>query len=453
MIDQAIVEKVLNTSQGKNAYSVVETLTDAGHRAWWVGGSVRDMGQGIVPDDIDIATSALPTEVVKLFPEYDDTAAKLGSVIIYKGIDNFEVTTFRQDDEISDGRHPEKVIFGSLEEDVKRRDFTINAVYYHPISREIYDPAGGLNDLTEKLIRFIGEPGMRISHDVLRMLRAIRFRALINGQYHPDTFKALHDNARKIESLSGTRRLIEFAKMVMGPNADRALEDLWETDILEYMIPQLHACKGVAQPKDFHHEGDVWDHMMKIARSWNDEHGLDVRLASLFHDCGKAVTFSVSERIRFDEHASISGDLAVAALKKLQCPRKRIDKINWLIRHHMILGDLLIINEKRKRHWYFHPWFNELLQLFWLDIAGTEPSVYSLYNKVLKDYHYFLDTHPRPRKPLLSGDEVMKFLGLKSGPEIGEIMQQLHDLQYKRKITTKKEAIEYLEKKIVNLKF
>ncbi|MFA7681724.1 MAG: CCA tRNA nucleotidyltransferase [Candidatus Peribacteraceae bacterium] len=446
-LSKSIISQTLATSQGEHGYRIVEILTDAGYDAWWVGGCVRDMLMERIPDDIDIATNATPDAVCNLFTKTDDSSAQFGAVLVSLGGHVFEITTFREDDTISDGRHPESVRFGTREEDAKRRDFTVNALYWHPISGELYDPFEGEKDLNERLIRFIGDPAVRIEHDALRLLRAIRFRALIDGQYHPDTFEAVHSHAKDILILSGTRRFIELEKMLMGPRPQRAFEDLWETDVIEHLLPELHACKGVAQPSKPHGEGDVWDHIMQILASFTEDHQADVRWAALLHDIGKPVTFSIEEdRIHFNEHASVGGDLARDVLDMLQCPAKRRDKIVWLVKHHMTMGTFGEIDDERKAHWYYHPWFMELLQLFWLDASGMKPQTYDLYDSIIQDYNQFLDSHPLPPKPLLDGHTVMEMLGLPPGEKVGEILKQLYQAQTRGEITKKSEAKEYLKK-------
>ncbi len=443
-LDPSILDRTLASSHGEAAYHIVEKLTDKGFDAWWVGGAVRDMLQNKIPDDIDIATDARPEDIVKLFPKSDDASKQFGSILVsYKG-HVFEVTTFREDDEASDGRHPESVVFGDRTHDAKRRDLTINAMYFQPISRELFDPYEGEKDLKERLIRFIGDPALRMKHDALRMLRVIRFRALLNGQYDPVTYKALTELAGHIEVLSGGRVLEEIEKMLLGSHPDRAFEDLWETHILERILPELHACKGIAQPAQYHHEGDVWDHTMKVIASFTEEQGIDVRLAALFHDCGKPETFQRKERIRFDHHAEVGAKKTKIALDRLQCPARRRDKICWLIEHHMMMNVFTELSVERKAHWYFHPWFIELLQLFWLDIAGTDPGSFELYNKIIQDYNIFLNENPQPKKQLLSGEEVMEITGLKPGEKVGEILQMLRDAQVQKKITTKKEATKFV---------
>lgn len=443
-LSKEIIDRTLATSYGEHAYKVVEKLSDAGFDAQFVGGGVRDMLQETIPKDIDIATSATPDQILEVFPKATLTPKALGSTRVPMGTDIFEVTTYREDDEASDGRHPESIVFSTRENDAKRRDFTVNAIYFNPINRELFDPFNGEADLKEKLIRFIGEAGIRIKHDALRLLRAVRFRATLNGQYHPETYAALKELSGLVEGLSGMRQLEEIEKMLLCAHPDVAFEDLWETGILNYMLPELHKCKGIPQPAQYHHEGDVWNHTMQCLRSFREDDTIDVRIAALFHDSGKAETFSLKERIRFDQHASISAEIATTALTRLQMSKKRIEKISWIIEHHMMMGSFFEMNDERKAFWYFHPWFPDLLRVFWLDVAGTTPSDFSLYDRIVADEQAFLDSHPRPQKPLLTGKEIMATLGLTPGEEVGKIIQQLHDAQIAGTVTTKKEAKEFL---------
>lgn len=444
-LSKDIITRTLKTPEGEGAYKIVEKLSDAGFDTWWVGGCVRDMLLGIIPKDIDIATSARPEQIVHLFSKGDDTGSAFGSIHVPLGASIFHVTTFRKDDSASDGRHPEGVVFGSREKDAERRDFTVNALYFHPHSRELYDPFQGEKDLKERLVRFIGEPAIRIKHDALRMLRAVRLRATISGQYHPETYTTLKENAALLEVLSGSRKLEELEKMLLCPHPDRALEDLWELSLLQQFLPELFVCKGIPQPADYHHEGDVWEHILLCTRAFKEEHGIDVRLAAIFHDCGKAETFSLKERIRFDQHASVSGDLAKKALDRLQITAKRREKIVWLIRHHMMMNAFSDMSDERKAHWYYHPWFPELLELFWLDIAGTKPPDFRFLKSIQRDYDSFLDSHPRPPKVLLTGDEIMDILGLQPGEEVGVILSALYKEQLAKRITTKKEAKAFIQ--------
>lgn len=446
-ISKDIIDRALASPQGEQGYRACEMLLDAGFDAWWVGGCVRDMLLGEIPDDIDIATNATPDEITNMFEKYDNTAAALGAVIISLHGQQFEVTTYRKEHELSDGRFPASVEFTNRENDAERRDITINALYWNPISSELWDPYEGEKDLKEGLIRFIGDPATRIEHDALRLLRVIRFRARIHGQYHPDTFSALHECSTLVKSLSGERRYREIEKILLGPHPEIAFEDMWETDVIEYLIPQLHACKGVAQPSSAHTEGDVWNHTMQVIASFTDDHSADTRWAALLHDIGKPITFSIdNERIRFNEHASKGAEIAKTVLDALQFPSKRREKICWLIEHHMMMGTFADIDDTRKHHWYYHPWFIELLQVFWLDIAGTTPSNFDLYESIITDYNAFLDANPRPQKPLLDGEDVMEALGIQPGEQVGKILKALEEAQQKKKIQTKEEALEFIQR-------
>ncbi len=419
---------------------------DAGHEAWWIGGAVRDMALGKVPQEIDMTTSALPSMIAELFPKSDTSAAALGTVVVSAAGCTVEVTTFREDDAASDGRHPESVRFGSRENDARRRDATVNAMYWNPVTRELYDPCGGEHDLREKLVRFIGNADIRIRHDALRILRIIRLRCLLAGQYHPDTYTALKNNAVLTAELSGMRVLQELEKLLKAEKPSMGLEDWQELGVLKVLFPELEACKGVAQPHEYHKEGDVWEHLKACTDSFTDDFGPDIRLASLFHDVGKVVTFSVKERIRFDHHAAASAAIVGDIFRRLQLTAERTKKIQWLLEHHMMMGAFESLSDERKAHWYFHPWFRELLQLFWIDIAGTTPCDTRLYDAIISDYDDFLNRNPRPQKPLLSGDEIMAIAGLQPGEEVGKAMKTLKDAQITKNVTTKAEAKALLKK-------
>lgn len=403
-----------------------------------------------VPEEIDMSTSALPADVAKIFPKSDTYAADLGTVIVSVSGQTFEVTTFREDDSASDGRHPESVKFGSREKDALRRDATMNAMYWNPVTRELFDPCGGEADLKERLVRFIGDADTRIKHDALRILRMIRLRTMLRGQYFPDTYTALKRNAGLVTGLSGMRILQELEKLLKVAKPSQGLEDWQEIGILKILFPELEACKGVAQPQQYHQEGDVWEHLKACTDIFTDDFGADVRLAALFHDTGKARTFALKERIRFDHHAEASAKIIDESFRTLQMSTDRIRKIQWLIEHHMMMDAFHKLTDERKAHWYFHPWFKELLQLFWIDIKGTVPGDTALYDFILTDYDAFLNAHPRPEKPLLSGDDIMQLTGIEPGEEVGKAIGLLKDAQVRKEITTKAEAKAFLKKLFPN---
>lgn len=449
-ISREIIDRTLGTPHGEAGYKVAEILLDAGHECFWVGGAVRDMHLGLVPKEIDMATSALPSATAALFKKSDESASHLGTVIVSLAGQSFEVTTFREDIGIAGGRKPESVTFGTRENDALRRDATMNAMYWNPISRELFDPCNGSKDCKEKLVRFIGEPAKRIAEDALRILRLVRLRASIDGQYDPETYRAMREYALSVTKLSGTRILEELEKLLLCDHPETGLEDLFELSVLKHILPELSDCKGVAQPKEFHHEGDVWNHLLQCCKSFSEDHGIDARIAALFHDIGKPKTFSLTDRIHFDKHAEVSSQVAEEILGRLKIPRSRIEKISWLIGHHMMMGSFKTLSEERKAHWYFHPWFQELLQVMYLDIAGTTPSDFGFYDSIIEDYDEFLNSHPKPEKPLLNGEEVMSILGLQSGEKVGSALKALHDAQVRKEVTTKAEARAFLQQRFEN---
>lgn len=439
-LDRSLIDRLLSMPIGEFAYKVVAILQDAGHEAMWVGGVTRDLALNALPSDVDIATSARPSNVLSLFRTVDDTAKEFGACVVSLAGHTYDVTTFREDDVVTDGRHPTGVRFGTREADAARRDATMNAMYYDPISRELWDPYDGLRDAHERLVRFIGLPVERIRQDQLRRLRMVRLRASIGGQYEPATFAALSLSPETTSILSGYRVLEELDKLLACPNPWMGLSDLRDIGVLSILIPELAACKGIAQPREFHAEGDVWNHLLDCTKAFSHDHGKDVRLATLLHDIGKVQTFSLSDRIHFDRHAEVSADLARGVMDRLQMPRARSEKIHWLIRHHMMMNAFSTLSPSRKSHWYYHPWFQELLQVFWLDAKGTTPGDFSLYEMIIQDYNSFLNEHPRPARPLLGGDEIMKLLHMEPGPKLGEIIARLHSAQIHQKISSKKEA-------------
>ncbi|MEQ1849098.1 MAG: CCA tRNA nucleotidyltransferase [Candidatus Peribacteraceae bacterium] len=445
-ISPSIIDRLLATSEGSAAFEVSEKLLSAGYECYWVGGAVRDMLLENLPKDIDMTTSAAPEQIEDLFPKSDDKGKAFGSIVASHKGHTFEITTYREDDDITDGRKPASVRFGSKEQDAKRRDATVNAIYFHPVSGDLFDPCKGETDLRERLVRFIGDPEVRIKQDALRLLRLVRLRATLSGQYEPKTYEALKKSADRIATLSGTRVFEEIEKILFCPHPEIAFEDLYETGILEYILPELAVCKGVAQPHEYHHEGDVWNHLMHVTTMYTEDHGPDVRLAALFHDIGKPDTFVLKERIRFDHHAEVSSDISSKILKRLQMSAEREKKIHWLIRHHMMMASFATLTEERKAYWYFHPWFQELLQLFYLDAAGTVPGNMDFYQSIVTDYDLFLNAHPRPEKPLLTGHDIMEILGLTPSEQVGKLSQALHDAQVRKEVTTKAEAIAFLKK-------
>ncbi|MFC1552985.1 CCA tRNA nucleotidyltransferase, partial [Candidatus Latescibacterota bacterium] len=244
----------------KSAFNIVRTLRDAGFKAFIVGGAPRDMAMGLEPADYDISTDATPDDVAGLFDRTYPVGKKFGVSIVMYGEDSFEVSQFRTEGDYIDGRRPSRVAPADVTEDVKRRDFTMNAILYDPDRDELIDLVSGLEDIEAGIVKAIGDPQKRFAEDHLRMLRAVRFSARFHFRIESVTYEAIKRNARKIERISPERTGEELSKMFSGENPARALSLLDETGLLEAVLPEVHALKGVEQPEQFHPEGDVYEH-------------------------------------------------------------------------------------------------------------------------------------------------------------------------------------------------
>lgn len=428
------------------ALDIVKTLQDAGHTAYWAGGCVRDFLMGRHPKDYDIATSATPDEIENLFEKTIPIGKCFGVITTEWNGHHFEIATFRNDGGYSDGRRPNAITFSHPAEDALRRDFTINGLFFDPVHEEIHDFVGGQTDIQNKLIRFIGDPHERILEDHLRILRAVRFKNTLGFGYHPDTYAALRKHAALAAKVSGERIRDELNKMLMGDRVSVAFEDLQDTRILEHVFPELEACKGVAQPAEYHQEGDVWTHLMRALDSLPEDTPLVARWAVLFHDIGKPETFKIGERIRFDHHSHVSAEIANRVMRRLRFSRQNIDHVTWAVKHHFMMVELLEMPLGRQRHWFLDPRFPTLLTLFYADAAGTIPMDLSLYEKVKAEYESVVAHFGSMPQPLVSGEDVMTMHGLKPGPQVGTILKEAMEQQLAHAFENREDALQWLRR-------
>ena len=438
---------------------IIEILKKAGHEAYWAGGCVRDMLLGIEPKDFDIVTSAKPDEIEHLLEKTIPIGKEFGVILAVKGGHHFEIATFRSDSGYSDGRRPHAVEFTDAKEDAFRRDFTVNALFYDPAEDKIMDYVDGQVDLRDKLIRFIGDPEERIKEDHLRILRAVRFKNVYDFQYHPDTYQAIKKHVRLIKDISRERIADELNKMIMAKHEPgKAFEELFEIGALELLIPELCKLKGLAQPMQFHREGDVWDHSVAALNALTDEQAgedplpeqppsLTLKWATFMHDIGKYDTFSVDdERIRYDHHAEVGADIARKILNRLKFPKKIVERVDWLIRHHMMVVPLLEMNDGRRRAWFLREQFSELLEVYRADAMGIKPMGLSEYHEIKKLYmHEIAELKKLPEK-LIDGEEVMEILNLKPGQEVGKVLEEIRHLQLEGKLETAEDARKHVTK-------
>ena len=273
----------------------------------------------------------------------------------------------------------------------------------------------------------------------------MRFKNTLGCGYHPDTYHAIKKHAQLADKVSWERVREELNKIILSEHAAVAFEDFQDTGVLPYVLPELESCKGVAQPPEYHHEGDVWTHLMDSLKSLPTNATLSSRWAVIFHDIGKPETFKIGERIRFDKHSEVSAEIAERIMRRLKFPRKDIDRVTWTVKHHFMMKQLLEMPIGRQRYWFLHEYFPDLLMLFYADAAGTTPKDLSLYNDVKVAYENCLKHFSEIPKALLSGVEIMELLHLPAGPTIGEILDKLMEKQLSHEIKTKAEALSWLK--------
>jgi len=445
------------------AIQIVKKFQEAGFEAYFAGGSVRDMLMGQEPKDYDIATSAKPDEIEALLgnekiqvTDEEHHVCKVipigrqfGVMMVAVNGHQFEIATFRSDSSYSDGRRPDAVIFTSAKEDAVRRDFTINGLFYDPIKKKVLDFVGGQKDIKNNIIRFIGEPHERVKDDHLRLLRGVRFKNNFGFKYDPLTKKALQELCHLVKDISNERISDEMTKMLLHPHRAHSMKELDEFGILEYILPEITAGKGVKQPLKYHQEGDVFTHIFKSLHDMPPDFiSKELVWAVFLHDLGKPATFAQKpDRIHFDGHAPLSAKMAGDVLKRLKFSRSEITKIAWLIDHHMAVG---FIPEMRRAHQvalFWHPWFMDLMRLHYCDEHGSIPVDLSLYNRIMKLYDEFnkeplLEDH---YKPILTGEDLQKEFGLQPGPKIKEILGLMREAQIEGVIKSKEDARKFVE--------
>src|SRR5436190_13260183 len=326
----------------KTAREIAARLRENGHMAYFAGGCVRDMVRGLTPKDYDIATDARPEAVQKLFPRTYAVGAHFGVIIVLENGFQFEVATFRSDEGYVDGRHPSAVRFSSPEEDAKRRDFTINGMFYDPVAEEVIDFVGGRADIAARMVRAIGEPAQRFAEDRLRMLRAVRFATALDYKIDSQTWDALLASAPSINQISAERIRDELVRIFLSPNRLRGWDLLDSSGLMRAILPELEAMKGVLQPEQFHPEGDVFQHTRLMLQFLPETVSVPLVFAVLLHDVAKPVTASIDRtgRIRLNEHDRIGAQMTEMIMRRLRFSGAEIEATVEMVRQHMVFKDV-----------------------------------------------------------------------------------------------------------------
>lgn len=428
-----------------SSIQIVSNLQAKGFNALWAGGCVRDILLGKVPKDFDIVTDATPDQVEAMFDKTVAVGKAFGVIVVHQDGHEFEIATFRKESDYLDGRRPSNVEFTDDYDDAHRRDFTINGLFFDPLKDQIIDHISGQKDLDLGLVRFIGDPQQRILEDHLRILRAVRFKNSLDFQYHPDTYQALKKHASLISKISKERTASEINKILLCKNRVNALNDLEDLGLLELILPEVQAMKGVAQPSQYHKEGSVYEHTMLALSKMPEGLPLSYYWGILYHDSGKPETFGMNaDRITFNGHAERSGELAVLRLKNLNYPKNFIKHVEFLCVYHMSLFQILDMTYKNQVKWFLKPWFLDLLEIHKYDTLGTEPSDTSMYDKLKDLYHEVVSNLPERLPKLVSGQDVMRIFEIQAGPRVAEILELAYDAQIEGHIKTEQEALDFL---------
>lgn len=431
----------------KHAKIIVQMLKEAGFEAYFVGGCVRDFVRGIMPDDYDIVTSAVPDDVMDLFGRTYAIGEKFGVIRVVEGEYAYEVATFRRDDKYEDGRRPRKVHYSSAREDVLRRDFTINGLLMDPEKNEVIDYVAGRADIEKKIIRTIGKPDSRFEEDYLRMLRAVRFAANLDYEIEPDTASAIEKNASNINKISAERIQEELNKIMTCEGARRAFELMLQTKILRQILPEIEKMRGIEQPKRFHPEGDVWEHtmrMLKLLPRLEDRHEAEILAwAALLHDIGKPQTRTEDEQgVHFYGHVKRGEEIADSIMRSLRFSRRQREMVLNLIHYHMVFMNVRKMRPGRLKRFLRMPYFNLHLELHRLDCLASH-GMLDNYEFCRQQLEKLAAEDLYPRR-LINGHDLIS-IGYEPGKTMGLILQKLENEQLEGRIKTRDEALAFVE--------
>jgi poly(A) polymerase len=441
------------------ARNIVLALRGAGYQAYFAGGCVRDLLLGHEPKDFDVATSATPDVVLKLFSRTLAVGAHFGVILVCdEGSVTTEVATFRHDGAYSDGRRPDAVRFSiDAREDVLRRDFTINGMLLDPVALEetgdasaaTLDFVGGRNDLAAGVVRAIGEPSLRFAEDKLRMLRAVRFAARLDFEIEPQTFSAIRNAAAQIHQVSCERIRDELTLMLTEGHARHAFELLDATGLLQQVLPEAVRMHGVAQPPQFHPEGDVWTHTMLLLEKLPPGASATLAWGALLHDIGKPATYraptpnDANDRIRFNGHVEVGVRIAEEVLSRLRFSNENTAQIVALVKNHMRFGDILQMRQSTLKRFLRLPRFDEHLALHRLDCTSCHGDL-TLYNFAKEQYETAPAEHIQP-KLFVTGRDLIA-AGYRPGPQFKAMLEAAEDAQLEGLVTTTEEALSMVRK-------
>ena len=430
-------------SSRESAIFIVQRLRQEGYEAYLAGGCVRDMLLGKTPQDYDITTNARPAQIQKIFAETIPVGAQFGVMLVLIDGQPFEVASFRFDGPYLDGRHPSQVRYGSLEEDIQRRDFTINGMIYDPAADRVIDLVDGQRDLERCCVRAIGKPIDRFAEDRLRMIRAVRFAAGLKFDIDPPTFAAIEQLAATITEISWERIGDEMTRILTEGGARRGFELLDQCGLLAVLLPEVVAMKGTAQSPDYHPEGDVFAHTLLLL-SHLQSPSETLAYGCLLHDIAKPVCIrQEANRITFYGHTEQGAAMAEVILKRLKRGRAVWERVAYLVRNHLRHVQAPQMRLSTLKRFLREDGIDELLELVRIDALSSNGDL-QYYRFCKERLAELKDDEIRPA-PLVRGTDLIQ-LGFKPGPLFAEILRQVEDAQLGAELTSREQALEWVKK-------
>ncbi len=424
------------------ALELARRLKAAGYEALFAGGCVRDKLLGREPKDFDIATSARPEQVLKLFPGANEVGAHFGVVIAKHCGQHVEIATFRTDGSYKDGRRPETVTFSTPEDDAQRRDFTVNGLFERPETGEVIDHVGGVADLRASVLRAIGDPLARFKEDGLRLLRAVRFSTTLGFEIEPLTLAAIRECAPLLQRISPERIRDEFSKILTSPRRRAGVEMLVETGLMKHIVPEFLQTIDCEQPPEWHPEGDVYTHTCIMLDMLDPDAALELCLAVLLHDIAKPPCQTFDDRIRFNGHDAMGAEMADTILRRLRYPNDVIAAVVPMVARHMQFMNVKQMRTAKLRRFMAEPTFTDEMELHRVD-CGSSNGFTDNYEFLLAKAAEFA-AEPLIPPPLVTGRDLIQ-LGLQPGPRFKEILETIQTEQLEGRILDREPALAYLK--------
>jgi poly(A) polymerase len=427
------------------ARHIVRRLREAGHQALFAGGCVRDALMGKTPHDFDIATSARPEQVQTLFPRTVPVGVQFGVVLVIENGQEYQVATFRSDGNYLDGRHPQSVTFSSAEEDARRRDFTVNGLFYDPIDEKVLDFVGGRQDLETRTLRAIGSPAERFAEDKLRLLRGVRFAATLDFTIETETWTAIRAGAPAIRDVSAERLRDELVRIFTSPRRVRGFDLLDASGLMAVILPEMVPLKGCEQPPDFHPEGDVFVHTRLMLSLLPETVSIPLVFAALFHDLGKPPTMQRDEngRIRFNGHESVGAEMTERIMRRLRFSNEEIEATVAMVQNHMVFKDVQNMRVARLKRFMARPTFDDELELHRVDCLASHGLLDNF--EFLKRRRQDFASEPLIPPPLITGHDLIA-MGWKPGPKFKTVLDAVQVRQLEGTLQTREEALSWVKK-------